>query len=132
MRSKNSIESLFRMGLLTPCLMVVGVLCGASHHAEALPSGPIGTSILRKPSEGLNQLSAAASWAGRLLDDPIQTFAGRHANDLNRFLAEGEDALKRSEYYTAARYFEMNMRRSAPGSELTYAAALLISADLRR
>jgi hypothetical protein len=76
-------------------------------EADAEPRGPIGTSVLRKPSEGIRQLTSAAAWAGELLDDPIQSFAGKHRNDLNRFLEEGEAALKRSEFYTAARFFEL-------------------------
>ncbi|MBI5764216.1 MAG: hypothetical protein HZA51_11890 [Planctomycetes bacterium] len=63
--------------------------------------------LVRKQSEGINQLAAAAKWAKDVLDDPVTTFAGKYANSLNQYMADGEAELHRGDYYRAARSFDV-------------------------
>lgn len=63
--------------------------------------------LIRKQSEGINQLASAAKWAKDVLDDPVTTFAGKYANSLNQYMADGEAEMHRGEYYRAARSFDV-------------------------
>lgn len=62
--------------------------------------------LVRKQSEGINQLASAAKWAKDVLDDPVTTFAGKYANSLNQYMADGEADMHRGDYYRAARLFD--------------------------
>ncbi len=55
----------------------------------------------------VREMATAAQWAGDLLEDPITSFAGRYRNQMNRYMEAGEAALRKGEYYDAARQFDL-------------------------
>jgi tetratricopeptide (TPR) repeat protein len=73
------------------------------------PADPMrpGHVLARRTDAGLNQIDTSAKWAKDVFEDPVTTFVGKYANDLNRYLAAGEEAMKRGEYYKAARLFDL-------------------------
>ncbi|MFH1418065.1 MAG: hypothetical protein ABII12_07265 [Planctomycetota bacterium] len=66
---------------------------------------PAETSLDR--DRGVRELATAVQWAGELLENPITTFAGRFRNRMNQYMEAGEAALRRGEYYNAARQFDL-------------------------
>ena len=67
----------------------------------------IPASLMRETEAGIKQLSEAAKWASEVIDKPLRTFAGKYQNKLNEYMLAGEEELKRGQYYSAARYFEL-------------------------
>lgn len=63
--------------------------------------------LQRSSEEGVAQLAAAAKWASDLLEDPLKTFAGKYGDRANQWMAAGEEALRKGEYYRAADLFEL-------------------------
>lgn len=77
----------------------------SADEAEALPPAPAARP--RLVLEGVADLAAAAKWAGDLLENPVSTFAGRHEDRLNQYIASGEEAMRNGEYYRAVGLFEL-------------------------
>lgn len=81
---------------------------GEGAGGEAAPADePQGPGLRRKNTQGIEQLTGAAKWAGQLLEDPVTTFVGKYEDRLNQFMATGEQALYAGEYYRAARQFDL-------------------------
>jgi hypothetical protein len=79
---------------------------------EPLPPGETEASDasrreLRRSMEAVDQLSKSAKWARDVLEDPVKTFVGKYENQLNQYLAAGEEALHAGEYYRAAKLFDL-------------------------
>ena len=79
----------------------------ADPNAPSPPDAPRGRELVRKPSEGLRQLAAAAKWAKDVVDDPLRSFAGKYQDRLNQYMAAGEADLRAGRYYAAARNFDL-------------------------
>jgi hypothetical protein len=62
---------------------------------------------IARAGEEMAKLATAAKWARDVLEDPVTTFVGKYENDLNRYMAAGEGALKSGDYYRAARLFDL-------------------------
>ncbi len=62
---------------------------------------------LRQTSPELKELTAAAKWASDVIEDPLKTFAGAYQSELNKYMAMGEEALAKGEFYAAARAFDL-------------------------
>lgn len=71
------------------------------------PGAPRVRELVRKPSEGLLQLAAAAKWAKDVVEDPLRSFAGKYQDRLNQYIAAGEADLRAGRYYAAARHFDL-------------------------
>jgi hypothetical protein len=71
------------------------------------PDEVVAMLLRRRSMEGLDDLSAAAKWASDTLEDPVTSFAGANRDRVNRYLAAGEEALRRGAYYRAADQFEL-------------------------
>lgn len=78
-----------------------------SKSGTATPESSPFKAMIRKPSEGLNQLATAAKWAKDIVDDPIRSFAGKYQDRLNQYMAAGEADLRIGRYYSAARLFDL-------------------------
>jgi tetratricopeptide (TPR) repeat protein len=80
---------------------------GFDAAAPADPNAPRERGLVRRSSEGLNQLAAAAKWAKDVVDDPLRSFAGKYQDRLNQYMAAGEADLRGGRYYAAARHFDL-------------------------
>lgn len=78
---------------------------GESDDSSRQKSGMM--KLMRKPSEGLNQLAGAAKWAKDVVDDPLRSFVGKYRDRLNQYMATGESALREGKYYNAAQQFDL-------------------------
>ena len=79
---------------------------GTAAAPELTP--PKHRSLLRRPpSSGLAELATAAKWASDLLESPMKSFAGRYQDQMNGYLRDGEEALRKGEYYRAAGFFDL-------------------------
>ncbi|MEK6644473.1 MAG: hypothetical protein AABZ08_11250 [Planctomycetota bacterium] len=91
--------------------------------ATARPAGEsssgVPSALARKNTDGIDQLASAAKWAKDVLSDPITTFAGKYENELNQYMADGESAMHRGDYYKAARVFDL-ARTIDPYNPLTH------------
>ncbi len=81
----------------------------AGDGAEIDRRSPMVDADGRRPGRGVAELSTTVRWASVLLDNPIETFAGKYRGRLNSYLASAEEEMGRGQYYRAAGQFELAM-----------------------